>query len=634
MSYGIAVPVSIANPRFEQYYPDFLRYLKAAGATRVFLCPCTALAPEEEKQRCIALLKKYVPLLQAEGFEVGSWNNSLGHGGTCGAEQAAQGVTLMRSLDGVDDGANYCPLDEHFQELFCDWIKRLASTGVSIIQLDDDYRMSFRLGERFCCCDRHVALIEAETGEKFDAARMKKALLEGAPNKWRDAWLHAQGYGLTLLAGKLREALDTVAPEVRLTACSVLSTWDVDGVDSLTLSRTFAGGTRPLLRLIGAPYWASMRNYDEAGLAVVCEYERMQAGWARGSGVELYAEGDPCPRVRYTVPGVYLDRYDQVLRAAGEIDGIQKYFFNYSSSPSYDTYNFDLHMRHQDLFRRIHEAFDGKEAAGIYTYEPMQTYALATDPGVPESRCIPASLRFATDNSLPIRHTPGTDAAIIFGDAAECADAEQFAHGAILDAAAAQILTRRGFDVGLESVGEVLHPGAEGFPHESHAPLSGGKFLQLNHKTGAEVLSVLRGGNAEGAPCCFRYENADGQRFLIYAFVARDSLQTLDGSGVMRGLGRTAQVRSQLAWLSGREPDAICDGAPDLYMLVKKDADSMTVGLWNFGVDTVFEPVVHLGADWADLTVGEGSAVLDGRTVTLEPLPAFGCAFFTLHNEP
>ena len=378
MSYGIAVPISITNPRFEAYYPDFLRYLKNIGATRVFLCVSRAVSPEEEKQRCIDLLHKYVPLLQAEGFEVGSWCSSLGHGGTCGPKQAAAGVTLMRSLDGVDDGANYCPLDERLQELFCDWAKRLAVTGVSVIQLDDDYRMSFRMGERFCCCDKHVALIEAETGEPFDAQRMKQALLTGGPNKWRDAWLHAQGHGLTELARKMREALDTVAPTVRLTACSVLSTWDVDGVDSLTLAKTFAGGTQPLLRLIGAPYWASMRNYDEAGLAVVCEYERLQAGWAKDSGVELYAEGDPCPRVRYTVPGVYLDRFDQVLRAAGGISGIQKYFFNYTSSPNYDTYNFDLHMRHKELFERIHKAFDGMTAVGLQVFEPMNTYALAT----------------------------------------------------------------------------------------------------------------------------------------------------------------------------------------------------------------------------------------------------------------
>ena len=54
----------------------------------------------------------------------------------------------------------------------------------------------------------------------------------------------------------------------------------------------------------------------------------------------------------------------------------------------------------------------------------------------------------------------------------------------------------------------------------------------------------------------------------------------------------------------------------------------------NFSVDEVDAPTVHLGADWDTLTAKKGAAVLNGRTVTLEPLPAFGCAFFTLSNEP
>ena len=131
---------------------------------------------------------------------------------------------------------------------------------------------------------------------------------------------------------------------------------------------------------------------------------------------------------------------------------------------------------------------------------------------------------------------------------------------------------------------------------------------------------------------CVNFSNAAGRKFLVYAFVARDSLQTGAISGIMRGWCRAAQLRSQLAWLAGRTPDAICNAAPDLYMLVKKDADSLTVGLWNFGVDTVFAPVVHLGENWAALEPGAGSAALEGRTVTLGELPAFGFASFTLHK--
>ena len=133
-------------------------------------------------------------------------------------------------------------------------------------------------------------------------------------------------------------------------------------------------------------------------------------------------------------------------------------------------------------------------------------------------------------------------------------------------------------------------------------------------------------------PAADRYTNAKGQRFLVYAFIARESLQKVDGHDVMRGLARMQQVHSQLAWLAGHEPDAICDGAPDLYMMVKKDENSLSVGLWNFSVDTVDAPTVHLGADWKQLECTQGTAVLDGRTVTAGALTPFTCCFFTVKN--
>ncbi len=636
MSYTTAVPYIIGNPRFEEYYPEFLQRCKTAGVKRIFLCPSMAVADEATKQREIALLKKYVPLFKAEGFEVGSWCSSLGHGGTCDvnlqAGSAHAELTLMRSLDGNQDNEDFCPLDENFRALFCDWVRRLASTGVDIIQLDDDHRIGFRRGERFCCCDKHTALLEAELGEPFDPARMKKALSEGGPNKWRDAWLKVQGYGLQSLAAALRTAVDEVNPAVRLTACSCLSVWDIDGVDSLTLAKTFAGNTKPLLRLIGAPYWAALRNYAEAGLGVICEYERMQQQWAADSGVEIFGEGDVYPRPRYSVPAAYLEGFDQVMRAAGTTDGILKYMFDYTASPTYETGYYDRHLRDLPVFEKIHAMFDGKKAAGVTVFEPMHTVALSHEPGNWEGRCIPASLRFVTDNSLPVRHDAGEDATVIFGDAAECAGEEQLAHGAILDAAAARILTRRGFDVGLADAEETITPaGEEYFAEKEYVAAIGGSYRVLKTAPGAEVLSLLHAGD-KTAPGAYRYTNAAGRKFLVYAFVARDSLQTGAISGIMRGWCRAAQLRSQLAWLAGRTPDAICDAAPDLYMLVKKDADSLTVGLWNFGVDTVFAPVVHLGADWAALEPGAGSAALEGRTVTLGELPAFGFASFTLHK--
>ena len=35
-----------------------------------------------------------------------------------------------------------------------------------------------------------------------------------------------------------------------------MSSWDIDGTNAYELAKILAGNTKPLVRLIGAPYWA------------------------------------------------------------------------------------------------------------------------------------------------------------------------------------------------------------------------------------------------------------------------------------------------------------------------------------------------------------------------------------------
>ena len=633
--YKISLPVML-HERFEEYFPETLRQCLAAGVERVYLCVSGSTASPKKQETDLELVRRYVPKLLEAGIEPGVWFSPLGHGSPLAhevedPEDRAYGLTPMRALDGRLGGDALCPADEKFRALSADWIKRLAATGTRIIMLDDDFRYAFRAGDAFCCCDKHIALLEKELGEPFDAARMRKALMEGAPNHWRDVWLRVQGRVLNDFALEMRAALDTVDPTVRLLHCSVLSTWDVDGVDSLTLAKSFAGSTRPMLRLIGAPYWPKVGGFEGVRMGTVCEYERLQQHWAKDSGVEIFCEGDVYPRPRYVTEAAYLEGFDEVMRAAGTSDGILKYMLDYSSSPTYETGYMERHLRHQPLYEKITAAFGGRDAVGVSVFEPMKTMALATDPGPLEQRCIPTSLRFVTDNSLPVRYDAGPDAAVIFGDAAELVTDEQLAHGTVLDAAAARILLRRGFDIGVTAADETFDAGGESYPqYNEYVSIFGGLFAKLVPAAGAEQLTVLHDGVGGTAPGTLRYVNGKGQRFLIYAFVARGHHETGAQHGVLRGWCRAALLRQQLPWLSGRPLDAVCDAAPDLYMLAKRDENGLTVGLWNFGLDEVFRPVVHLGEAWQTVEDVCGGAVLDGKTVTLEELPAFGFACFTV----
>ena len=519
------------------------------------------------------------------------------------------------------------------QDLAADWIRRLGQTDVSMIMMDDDYRYAFRNGERLCACEKHRALLEKELGEPFDAQRMKTSLTTGGPNRWRDVWLDVQGRTLNDFAKLLREALDEVNPDMRLSICSVLSTWDIDGVDSITLAKTFAGNTKPFLRLIGAPYWHALHSFQEVKLATICEYERLQQYWCKDSGIEIFCEGDSYPRPRYLVASSYLEGLDQAMRAAGTSDGILKYMMDYTASPHYEDGYLEHHMEDQQLFAVLEKNAADKPAVGVAVFEPMKTLALSHRPGaVLEDRCIPASIRFAADNSLPVRYDAGEDATFIFGDAAELAAEEQFAHGAVLDMTAARILTRRGFDVGLKAVVEETTPNEEHFPHENEqVAVVGGLWYKAELKESAIVDSWQQAGT-EKIPAVYTYENAGGQRFAVYCFHAQESFEIGHYRGLFRTWARAAQIRRLLPWLSGRKLDALCDAAPDLYMMAKYDGDSLSVVLWNFGVDPIRKPTVRLRESWSDITCDWGEAQLDGDTVTVQKMAAFDCVCFTVRK--
>ena len=85
-----------------------------------------------------------------------------------------------------------------------------------------------------------------------------------------------------------------------------------------------------------------------------------------------------------------------------------------------------------------------------------------------------------------------------------------------------------------------------------------------------------------------------------------------------------------LPWLSGKKLDAVCDPAPDLYIMTKRDGNQLTVGLWNFCEDYVRQPKVRLGEEWSSVISHWGNAVLEGDTVILDRLNAFECKCFTL----
>jgi hypothetical protein len=76
---------------------------------------------------------------------------------------------------------------------------------------------------------------------------------------------------------------------------------------------------------------------------------------------------------------------------------------------------------------------------------------------------------------------------------------------------------------------------------------------------------------------------------------------------------------------------AVCEGNPGLYILCKKDENSMTVGLWNLLADEVISPTITLDRDYTSIDCYRCDGRLEGNQVLMQDdLPPFGFALFTV----
>lgn len=619
--YKLSIPIVIER------YPDvkkeaWLAELRRAGAHRVFLAVCRSVAPAEKKARSLRALEELIPYFEDAGLEVGVWTSSLGHG-LSGCESL--GYTRIRSVSGDSCGDSMCPLDAAFGKEFGEWLRSIALAGARLIMLDDDYRLSYRAGGVGCMCDLHMAEFSKLTGETLTRAEIIQKVFTGAPGRHRDAWLKTSGDSLRNLAVQLRAAVDTVSDRIRLGHCAVLSTWDVDGVDSIELAKIFAGKTRPFLRLIGAPYWAVKQNWG-CRLGSVIEMERMQRKWCEKEDIEIFSEGDVYPRPRFNVPAAYAEGFDTALRADGGMDGILKYMIDYACSPRYETGYIDRHVRNASLYREIETHFSGKPAAGVRVFEVMHKLRNAMLPGAfpggdyIQEDFIPSSIRFLCDNSVPMQYD-NPDVTIIFGENARYADEETLQHGAILDAPAADILAQRGFDVGLHKMLGKADVNAEYYPEQDETVPVGGTYYNLESDGNARFVTLLKGPDAKGG--AYEYEDRNGRRFLVYPFHAYEVRQH---ARVFRCYCRMRQLANSIAYIRRKPMEAVCLNNPDLYIQCKQDGESLSVGLWNFSADRIFAPEISLSREYGGARFIQCSGRLCGRSVFLSDLEAFGFA--------
>lgn len=622
--------------------PLFISELKRAGADRVFICPGSSYADDGERRAIIAQLKENIAFYRSNGFETGVWINGLGHGGSMSPDSAdyknTLGFTRIKGLfGGGEAGDSLCPLDGRMREVYYGYVRDIASLHPDMIMIDDDLRLSLHGAVNLgCACELHMKEYCRRLGREISRDELASKAFGGGDNEYRRLWLELMGDTLRDFCRGMREAVDEADSGVRLGHCACLPTWDTDGADSIELSRILAGGTKPFLRFIGAPYWQALRAMKTCVLGDVIELERMQEYWCRkyAPDIEIFSEGDVFPRPRYIVPASYLEGFDSVLCASGGMDGILKYMIDYGDKPLYETGYVDHHVKNRALREEITASFSSKTAVGVHIFEPMhklRDYPFdSPDPDLAINLFLPASERLMCAASLPITYERDGSASVVFGGAAEEIDDYYRSVPLILDAKAALILAQKGIDTGFLSCERFCGAGSESFGRITVAVNQGAGIYKIKPRDGAKVLSFFNAGG-ESIPSAYLYENASGQRMLVYAF---DS-SVVDSAGVLfHSYSRQEQLLDALEWLNGKKIDASLTRRPGAYLMCKRSGDSLAVGIWNFYPDYIINPVIDLSRSYSKIKfIGETSGTISGDRVTLTAdIPPYSFAGFEVRE--
>lgn len=589
---------------FTKYTFDYLNVFKTLDHFHPVIC-LERTFEEKRMERNLSNLKANLEILNKNGYETVVWIQAFGFGIPLNDREgyAASRFTRITAFDGTVLGDAMCPLDDNFRAYYRNQIKGICRAGAKRIMLDDDYCLSVRPGLG-CSCDKHMKLISDKMGRKVTKEELSQKLFIGEKSRLRSEWLKVMGESLIDFARIVRQEADAYDKTIEIGFCAGYTSWDLEGVDALTLTKALAGDNKPFLRLTGAPYWLEQNRFPGQEMPQIIEFTRMQTSWMKNQDVEFFTENDSYPRPRCRIPANIMETFDFFMAVDSGPHQL-KYLMDYYSSPKYETGYLYAHNRNKELIDKAAKIMGQMQSNGVYVHEEMRKVEDMTFPEIQRSpyeimmTAFPHAACLLSSCSIPVTYEKHNGVAAAFGDSGRTIDLESVS-GTIIDYEAALALKRRGIDTGILESRPCKVPFLEYFIKEDeyvlldgairpHADKDGEVFFDCALDERAVVISEFDY-DGKRVPASYLYENRDGQKFLVYTFVSSAVKYT---SALASGYLRQMHIHLASEWMGKKLPVKVT-GHPKVYVISKEDDQKIAIAVGNFSLDVVDDAVFEV----------------------------------------
>lgn len=515
-------------------------------------------------------------------------------------------------IEGGESPVGLCPLDDRFIEDMGQKSALIAQTAKpEMILLEDDFSLQ-NYGKKYyfsCFCPLHLKAFAQKAGKFYSREELLKIFKEDKQEtlELRKLWAQCAKESLVKFCKGIRQAVDKVAPEVRIGWCETGGT-DADGFASIDIPLALAGkNTRPLIRIRSAWYscYDSPQKFPEFLAHSLYTAERMPPHF------EAIQEADTYPHTTYYISADMLRMSNEISLAMG-MDNILLYAAQYNDDPMEDPSFLEMYRRNVKRFEVLSEIGDQGHLDGVkIVFNPMAHSAkMMTKEG---KTTYGEVFTMLARMGIPFSTKQGK-AAVLAGPIAEVITVEEVTEllkgGLLLDAEAADILCKRGFS---KLLGVTVTPVKKMFNGErmcdipflegirarsiSNSVLNpAGSEGSARHKNliphkGAEVLTFYPAVGSEEAaqPGIVRFTNSLGGRVCVVA-----AIFTGNRSANIFSLRKQEIFRRVFNWLNGENLPAAVSKTPNMWLFVRKSADCTYLYLTNLSTGERRSVPLHL----------------------------------------